>query len=248
MRRAFVDRGGLMARRVFDPGKHCGARNRQGEPCTQLLGAFTGHPGVGRCKFHGGRSPGAERTGALSLARAQAQGEARALVSSLVPSGVVFDPIEGVKQAWAVALVMQQIVGSLLEATAVTAAADVIVEHDAHGRPHVRVEGDPVGLVGLTRGGEVVVHPLVEELRKWSAELLKRSDLAVRLGIEARELAVGEWHLEVVERLMVDTLAALKLGPRTAEVGAAIGAAMEQELARRGAGAERGRAGGAPWS
>jgi hypothetical protein len=45
--------------RVYDSwGKHCGARKRQpaydGETCQRPAGWGTWHPGVGRCKLHGG--------------------------------------------------------------------------------------------------------------------------------------------------------------------------------------------------
>ena len=39
-------------KRIFDPAKHCGAKTRSGEPCTQ--GRV---PGRTRCKFHGGMTP-----------------------------------------------------------------------------------------------------------------------------------------------------------------------------------------------
>lgn len=34
----------------------CGAKTRSGTPCTQRAGWGTDHPGVGRCKLHGGKS------------------------------------------------------------------------------------------------------------------------------------------------------------------------------------------------
>lgn len=49
--------------------ERCGAKNRQGKPCGLVAGSGTDHLGTGRCRFHGGRSPGvtgnanAERTG-----------------------------------------------------------------------------------------------------------------------------------------------------------------------------------------
>lgn len=35
----------------------CGGKNRQGMPCQQSAGWSTIHPGLGRCKLHGGRAP-----------------------------------------------------------------------------------------------------------------------------------------------------------------------------------------------
>lgn len=51
--------------------KHCGARRRQGDhqPCRRPAGWGTDHPGEGRCKLHGGASPGADVRVARSRAR-----------------------------------------------------------------------------------------------------------------------------------------------------------------------------------
>ena len=35
----------------------CGARTRKGTPCRRPAGWGTDHPGVGRCKYHGGATP-----------------------------------------------------------------------------------------------------------------------------------------------------------------------------------------------
>lgn len=49
----------------------CGAKNRQGKPCTRPAGWGTDHNGVGRCKHHGGATPGAQVSGMVELARRQ---------------------------------------------------------------------------------------------------------------------------------------------------------------------------------
>lgn len=41
----------------------CGAKTRKGWPCRRPAGWGTNHPGRGRCKLHGGASPGALVTG-----------------------------------------------------------------------------------------------------------------------------------------------------------------------------------------
>lgn len=43
----------------FDPSKHCGGKKRQAPfgPCTRPHGWGTDHPGIGRCKLHGGSTP-----------------------------------------------------------------------------------------------------------------------------------------------------------------------------------------------
>lgn len=43
-----------------EDGPYCGAKKkaaRGGGPCRQTAGAGTNHPGVGRCKWHGGNAP-----------------------------------------------------------------------------------------------------------------------------------------------------------------------------------------------
>lgn len=37
--------------------ERCGARTRSGSPCAKPSGWGTSHPGVGRCKLHGGSTP-----------------------------------------------------------------------------------------------------------------------------------------------------------------------------------------------
>lgn len=56
---------------MSDNGK-CGAKTRPGTPCDKSAGWGTSHPGIGRCKFHGGRAPRAQLAGVVELARRQA--------------------------------------------------------------------------------------------------------------------------------------------------------------------------------
>ena len=44
----------------YDPEKHCGAKKKDGTPCTQVKGHGTDHLGSGRCRLHGGASKGAD--------------------------------------------------------------------------------------------------------------------------------------------------------------------------------------------
>lgn len=47
---------------------YCGARTKQRDgTCEQPAGWGTPHPGVGRCRFHGGSSPNAIRAGEVAL-------------------------------------------------------------------------------------------------------------------------------------------------------------------------------------
>mgnify|MGYP000560232516 CR=1 FL=1 len=42
-------------------GFNCNAKTRGGTPCRQRAGWGTDHVGSGRCKLHGGKSPGAPK-------------------------------------------------------------------------------------------------------------------------------------------------------------------------------------------
>lgn len=54
-------------------GGRCGATTKQtGAPCTQPAGWGTSHPGIGRCKLHGGSTPSHEVAAKEAQARADA--------------------------------------------------------------------------------------------------------------------------------------------------------------------------------
>lgn len=53
-----------------DSDRFCGAKKRQSEGhCTRPAGWGTEHPGVGRCKLHGGKTPGQNRAAQVEQAR-----------------------------------------------------------------------------------------------------------------------------------------------------------------------------------
>lgn len=53
----------------YDSEKHCGGRTRPGYFCKRPKGWGTGHPGIGSCKKHGGKTPTQETHGALVKAQ-----------------------------------------------------------------------------------------------------------------------------------------------------------------------------------
>ena len=52
-----------------DGHEQCGGAKRSGGLCAQTAGWGTSHPGVGRCKLHGGSTPSHERSATRELAR-----------------------------------------------------------------------------------------------------------------------------------------------------------------------------------
>lgn len=49
--------------------ERCGAKGRTGQPCGLPAGHGTDHPGIGRCKLHGGSTPNHQRSARTELAR-----------------------------------------------------------------------------------------------------------------------------------------------------------------------------------
>lgn len=58
--------------RPMEPDTYCRAETRKGSPCEKTAGWGTEHPGVGRCRLHGGATPGAQVSGVVELARREA--------------------------------------------------------------------------------------------------------------------------------------------------------------------------------
>lgn len=57
-----------------DNGKpKCGSTNRAGNPCARPAGWGTPHPGIGRCKLHGGSTPSHTAAAKNALARSTVQ-------------------------------------------------------------------------------------------------------------------------------------------------------------------------------
>jgi hypothetical protein len=71
--------------------KRCGAKTRAGGQCQQPAGFGTVHVGGGRCKFHGGTSPGGRKAGQRDAALAFARGALGAQVAA--------SPIDTMEQA-----------------------------------------------------------------------------------------------------------------------------------------------------
>jgi len=67
----------------------CGAKKRNGAPCQLAPGFGTDHPGIGRCKFHGGSTPNHEKAARNEMAR-------RAVVTYGLPRDI--DPHDALRE------------------------------------------------------------------------------------------------------------------------------------------------------
>lgn len=90
--------------------KSCGARKKQGDgTCTQAAGWGTTHPGIGRCKLHGGATP-QQKAGA---ARTRAEAETRAVLADLDVHPVA-DPLQALLELAGQTLAWQAATASLV--------------------------------------------------------------------------------------------------------------------------------------
>lgn len=95
--------------------QYCGAKKKQGDDggtCHRPAGWGTPHPGVGRCKFHGGSSPNAIKAGEVALVEKQA----RELFGKIVPSiAPVENPLAAFAEVAARVLAWMELMDSLLD-------------------------------------------------------------------------------------------------------------------------------------
>jgi hypothetical protein len=91
---------------------YCGARTKQRDgTCEQPAGWGTPHPGVGRCRFHGGSSPNAIRAGEVALV----ERDVRQLFGKIVPGiAPVENPLEAYAELAGRVLAWMQLMDSLL--------------------------------------------------------------------------------------------------------------------------------------
>lgn len=182
------------------PMAKCGAKTRRGSPCDRDAGWGTSHPGVGRCRFHGGASPQAEMSGLVELARREATVMGRPLD---------VDPHE-----------------AILECIRITAgevqyASERIAELE---------DGDAVGPVVSTRplkleGGAESSHQRVEDhgppaLNIWidarhkaMDRLVTYSKVAIAAGIAERQITIAEGQAQQIADTMRRFAQALGFSP-----------------------------------
>lgn len=192
----------------------CGAQTKTpNKRCGRPAGWGTGHPGVGKCKLHGGASPQAEVSGALQLARHEA-----------VVMGVPIDdrdPWTWLKRCIAIAG------GELEYASAMVAqlTPDEVVGPvvTSHTRPAKRDRGadHQTKTVTEVRHGPPELHVWIKVRAGALDRCAQLSVMAIRAGLAEREVRLAEEAGQALADLLRGVLGDLGVplnDPRTREV------------------------------
>lgn len=162
----------------MDADHLCRATTRAGTPCQKKAGHGTDHPGLGRCRNHGGASPQANLGGRVELARRQAAAMGRPLD---------IDPVE-----------------AILECVRITAGevkyfSDRIAEIDeddvlAQVETHVdrKADGDDGLSYSQTTKGPPQLHIWIRARHAAMRELREHSKVAIVAGIAERHVRIAE--------------------------------------------------------
>lgn len=188
----------------------CGAKKRQGEGrCGQAAGRGTDHPGVGRCKLHGGRSPSHDVAAQRTLAKA-----AMAKFAQPVDTNAV-EALTGLlkKQAGHVEWIEQRI----------------LLDHpDGPDLLHLNT--------GAGRMEQLVTHPLLVVLRDERDALRRISVDCVKLGLREIEVSAMVAAVRREAGEVVALLRAVVDDPELADVRDRVLASVQRQLAGRSSG------------
>jgi hypothetical protein len=219
---------------TYDPDKHCGgqkARAPKGDLCTRPKGWGTNHPGVGRCKRHGGSTPTHNEAARRELLVRDCQ--VLGLPQDIDPETAL---IEAVKEAAGNVAFYRAMVQQLpahpeadryvsaqeAEEEAAEAAAlgiDVDREEDAKG---YWKRGKP-GLYGLAYHvsglptGEAKRNIVLQMYDDERQRLVQFASVALQRGVEQRVVKLAERDAQAVAQAQIDTLIALGLSDRLEE-------------------------------
>lgn len=202
----------------------CGARRAtNGEPCRQLAGQRTDHPGTGRCWKHGG----ATKSGTMSAQRTMA---AHAAVTLGLPVNI--DPHSALlaevhRTAGHVAWIGARI--QAIEPSALVWGASE-KEYTAFENP----DGTPASADGgppLTRTVKVKEGPGIqiwmELYQKERKHLVEVCRIAISCGIAERQVKLAEEQGRIIARVLTGVLTQLGIDPTTETARLA----MRQQLA-----------------
>lgn len=154
---------------------------RRGEPCDRYAGTNTEHPGVGRCRQHGGNSPNGLREGAWAMAHAFAR-------------QLDVTPWEG-----------------LLTAVKIAAGRVAFIEHKLAGATEDRQlePPDPKGISEPSRHPDLQGTNMfywVKQAELWHDKLAKVSKLAIDAGVAERLVRQLELEAHLMLRATHRTL------------------------------------------
>ncbi|HET6866297.1 MAG TPA: hypothetical protein VFH80_10250 [Solirubrobacteraceae bacterium] len=212
-------------------GKCGAARKGDRGPCTRPAGWGTDHPGVGRCKLHGGATPTHQRAAELEIARRECD---------RLGIQIEIDPGEALMQelwetAGNVAFYRAQV-----QQLSTHPEPDVFVpgDEDSDGYWH-RGEPGVYGRVYHLSGkptGEGKPHVLVSLYNEERRHLADVAAAALRAGVEERRVRMAENDAAQILGAQVSALVAMGLGDRLEEFRRAFVAALRPaEPARLGA-------------
>ncbi len=215
---------------VAEPAGHglCGARTRAGAMCRKPSGWGTPHPGIGRCKHHGGSTPNHLRSAQMELARRECQ---------MLGVPVEIDPASA-------------LIDELWEATGnVEFYRAQVQELERHPVPPKRkvVEGGPddgreewepgkAGVYGPTYHqsgvptGEAKPHVLVVLYNQERDRRAAVAEAMLRLNIDERRVRAAEANAEKLVRAQVAALVAMGLGDRLEEFRVAFVQSLSSSL------------------
>jgi hypothetical protein len=192
--------------------RHCGAEKRNGGTCKRPKGWGTSHPGVGRCKLHGGSTPTHERAAEVELARQEC---------TTLGIPIETHPIEAlIHEVWEAAgnvAFYRQLVREL----PTHPEPDAFVEDDSENGGHWE-RGEP-GVYGRTYHvsgiptGEAKPHVLVVLYNDERKRLREASDSALRANVDERRVRIAEADAERITAAQMRALTAMGLGDRMEE-------------------------------
>jgi hypothetical protein len=200
-------RGNLMA---SEP-EFCGAKSQTGS-CRQPPGAGTAHPGVGRCRWHGGSSPQAQLSGQLVIARQEAM---------VMGTPLPMEPHEAILQCIAIAAGEVRYASEQIAKLELEDAVGMVVT--THTRPRKFFGGAEIADDEGTVDGEATAVAGDRSATGWVTEV-KHEAPALHIWITTRRAAM--------DRLVQYSATALKAGveERRVRVAESVGQALADAM------------------
>lgn len=169
----------------MQPDAFCRARTQKGKgpPCRRTAGWGTNHPGVGRCKNHGGSSPRAQLSGVIELARREA---------AVMGVPLDIDPHEAILECIRISAGEVQYaserIAELEEADAVGA---IVTTHERPLKHEKGAESYSETVVETMRG-QPAAHIWIEIRHQAMDRLAKYSKTALDAGVDERRVRIAE--------------------------------------------------------